>query len=402
MDHPLGLFVFSWLRFGPAFLPLSAGRSRPFSNLPTLKTAVGIVLPGPLIRMKRLLKPVAHRYGRWMDNWENQLCFRSTDRVVRPFEYGIEWTKNWPGTHNFPQNGHSPIQYIKELNRHAIANSEQFFAYTPPTDFRLEDNWLKFTTAAATPSPENNTVHAMWYPARNYNRKAIVLLPHWNAKLPQHNALCAGIQRLGISVLRLSLPYHDARMPAELHRADYAVSANICRTIDATRQAVIDVRSCLDWLEQQGFDHLGIVGTSLGSCYSFLASAHDERIKVNVFNHCSTYFADPVWEGLSTRHIREGMEGEISLDDLREMWMCISPPSYNEQFTAKKHKSKFIYTRYDTTFPLHLSRDVITHAKAGNWDHEYRELPCGHYTMGEFPFKFITGYEICSFLKRNL
>src|SRR5581483_11464487 len=137
---------------------------------------------------------------------------------------------------------------------------------------------------------------------------------------------------------------HDSRTPAGLNRADYAVSANICRTIDATRQAVIDTRACFDWLQQQNLDHLGIVGTSLGSCYAFLASAHDPRIRVNVFNHCSTYFADPVWEGLSSRHIRTSLESEVDLETLRKLWLCISPPSYWDKFSAKKKRSKFIYT----------------------------------------------------------
>jgi hypothetical protein len=35
-------------------------------------------------------------------------------------------------------------------------------------------------------------------------------------------------------------------------------------------------------------------------------------------------------------------------------------------------------------------------------DHAAVELPCGHYTMGETPFKFLDGYHICSFLKREL
>ncbi len=77
--------------------------------------------------------------------------------------------------------------------------------------------------------------------------------PHWNSKLPQHNALCAGLQRLGISALRLSLPYHDSRTAGRLDRADYAMSSNICRTIDATRQAVIDTRCCFDWLEHRAY-----------------------------------------------------------------------------------------------------------------------------------------------------
>lgn len=337
-----------------------------------------------------------------MDRWENELCFRATDRVARPFDFGLEWSKGWPCSREYPLNGSDPIDYLTRLNQRAIARSEEFFGYQAPATFKVSGDWLEFISPVDTPFAENNLVRARWFPSRNARRKAVIVLPHWNATLPQHNALCAGLQRLGISALRLSLPYHDARMPAGLTRADYAVSSNICRTIDATRQAVIDTRSCVDWLEREAFDRIGIVGTSLGSCYAFLASAHDARIHVNVFNHCSTYFADVVWEGLSTRHVRNGIEGTVQLEGLRKLWLCISPPSYWELFSRKHKKSKFIYTRYDTTFPLHLSRQVIEGARKHNWHHEVAVLPCGHYTMGEFPFKYITGYEICSFLKRSL
>lgn len=352
--------------------------------------------------MKSLLRPLANRYGNWMDRWENELCFRATDRTVRPFDFGLEWSRKWPCSEGFPLNGANPIDYLIHLNERAIADSERFFGYETPQAFKLNGEWLEFTSPVETPHPENNLVRARWFPARGRRRKAVVILPHWNSKLPQHNALCAGLQRLGISALRLSTPYHDSRMPAGQTRADFAVSANICRTIDATRQAVIDTRCCFDWLERQGFEDFGVVGTSLGSCYAFIASAHDSRVRVNVFNHCSTYFADPVWEGLSSRHIRASLESALDLPTLRKLWLCISPPSYWKEFTVKNKRSKFIYTRYDTTFPLHLSRQVIEGARRHNWDHDVKELACGHYTMGEFPFKYITGYEICSFLKRNL
>ena len=191
-------------------------------------------------------------------------------------------------------------------------------------------------------------------------------------------------------------------MPGELTRADYAVSANIARTIDATRQAVIDVRSCFDWLQQQGYEDLGIVGTSLGSCYAFLASAHDERIRVNVFNHCSTYVGDVVWNGLSTRHIRKGIEDEISLDRLRAAWDCVSPIHYMDRFADLAKQSFFLYAIYDTTFPLPLSRDIVEHVQRRGAAKKLVVMPCGHYTLGESPFKFIAGYQICSFLKSNL
>ena len=344
-------------------------------------------------------------YARWMYDWENRLCFRSTDRVVRPFDWGVDWMERWPQASAIPRNGHDPAAYLRELNQAALASSDKFFGYTPPTDFSLDGNLLRFTSAIETPHHENNIVHGQWYPAKlkpGARRVAAIVLPHWNASLGQHGALCAGLAKLGISALRLSLPYHDYRMPAELSRADYAVSANVARTIDATRQAVIDTRSIADWLQTQGYTDIGIVGTSLGSCYAFLASAHDSRFKVNVFNHVSTYFADVVWEGLSTQHIRQGIETDVTLEQLREAWSVISPPYYLERYAQGKKKTLFIYARYDTTFPVRFSEQVIAKARELKMDHKSVVLPCGHYTVGETPFKFLDGFHICNYLKRNL
>ncbi len=342
--------------------------------------------------------------------WEGRLCSAATNRVVRPFDWGLEWTRNWPVTRKFPPNEHAPEEYLALLNRAVIESSEEFFAYETPRDFLLEGNLLRFTSAVETPYPENNRVHGQFFPAtgrlaperRGTRKVAAIVLPHWNASVTQHNALCVGLGKLGIAALRLSLPYHDYRMPAELERADYAVSANVARTIDATRQAVIDVRSSIDWLMQEGFERVGIAGTSLGSCYAFLASVHDPRLEVNVYNHCSTYFADVVWEGLSSQHIRQSLESATTVETLREAWAAISPPNYIERYATMKKRSLFIYARYDTTFPVRFSEQVIEKAKELRLDHKKVVLPCGHYTLGEAPFKFIDGYHICSFLKRNL
>ncbi len=340
-------------------------------------------------------------YVQWLDAWERKLAFRSTNRVVRPFEWGLDWAARLPAAHRIARNGHTPAEYFRELNAAAIAHSDEFFGYEKPRDFRLEGNLLRFTSPVHTPYPENNTVTGQWFPAKN-SKKAVVVLPHWNAPGTGHNALARGIAKLGISALRISLPYHDYRMPPELERADYAVSSNVGRTLDAGRQAVIDTRCVLDWFESLGFERLGIVGTSLGSCYACLASAHDPRVAVNVFNHCSTHFADVVWTGLSTQHIRQSLEENTDLDSLRQAWSAISPVNYLDRFAARRQKSLFIYTRYDTTFLPEFSRDIVARMGALRLDHKVVVLPCGHYTMGETPFKFITGYHICSYLKRNL
>ena len=337
-----------------------------------------------------------------MDDWESRLAMAATNRVVRPFEWGLEWTSNWPCAAKHPRNGHEPEGYLALLSDAAVSNGDEFYGYAPPRDFELSQGILRFTSPVATPHPENNVVHAQWFPARSRNGKAVIVLPHWNAKVHEHVGLCKGLQFLGLSALRISLPYHDYRMPGELERADYAVSANVARTIDATRQAVIDIRSSIDWLETQGYQKIGIVGTSLGSCYAFLASAHDARITANVYNMFSLYFADPVWTGLTTRHIRQGMEGEIDLDRLRASWSAITPLNYVDSYARFRKKSHFIYANYDTTFLPAYSRAMLEEVRLRDLEHEVTVLPCGHYTMGRSPFRYLDGYRICSFLLRSL
>ena len=141
----------------------------------------------------------------------------------------------------------------------------------------------------------------------------VVVLPQWNSDRGGHIGLSRLLARCGISALRLSLPYHDERMPPELTRADYIVSSNIARTVQVCRQAVLDTKRAIDWLVLQGYERIGILGTSLGSCLAMLTTAHEPRIRAQALNHVSPWFADVVWRGLSTRHVREGLNGHLEL-----------------------------------------------------------------------------------------
>ena len=363
-------------------------------------------------------------YAQWMYDWERRLTSVDDNRVVRPLDWGLEWARDWPCRNGWRpgQVTDNPEKFFLDYNRRILAASDEFFSYRTPPDFRLETRevrvfstravpdpkleakvkgtfaeFLRFTSPVASPYPENNLANARWFPARG--RRAVVLLPHWNSDAIAYSSLCRVLNMLGIAVLRLSMPYHDIRMPAETGRADYAVSANIGRTLDAARQGVIDVRCCLDWLERQGYCNLGIVGTSLGSCYAFLAAAHDPRIRVAAFNHASTFFADVVWHGQSTRHIRQGIEQLIDLEELRQAWLAISPMSYFDQFSRWPKKSLVVYAKYDLTFLPEFSKQVVAQFAQHGLDHKVAVLPCGHYTTGETPYKYMDGWQLASFLR---
>jgi pimeloyl-ACP methyl ester carboxylesterase len=204
----------------------------------------------------------------------------------------------------------------------------------------------------------------------------------------------------GMTALRLSLPYHDRRMPSELERADYIVSANVGRTVQVCRQAVLDSRRAIAWLAAAGYQRIGILGSSLGSCLSLLTTAHEPLIRAAALNHISPYFADVVWRGLSTAHVREGLEGHIDLDGLRELWKPISPAWYLERL--RDRQTLLVYAKYDLTFPVDLSELLVEMFRERDVPHQTAVLHCGHYSSGKTPFKFVDGWILSRFLRRAL
>ena len=380
-------------------------------------------------------------YAKWMYAWETALTTRDTNRIVRPLEWGFDWLKDFSPLALEADPHLSDFDRMIAINADIVARADEFYGYATPTDFRLEARhpqlfptnvrpetlqedaeikrqaetgeleeaqFLRFTSPVLTRYPENDTVNARWYPAHPEThsknqpgkpKQAMIVMPQWNADAFSHNALCTLFNRFGISCLRLSKPYHDIRRPAELERSDYAVSANVGRTTEACRQAVVDIRSCIDWLEQQGYSQFGVLGTSLGSCYAFIAAAFDPRIRVCAFNHASTWFGDVTWAGQSTRHIRAAFEeAGLTQDEVREIFSIVSPMSYMERYAATPKRTLVVHATYDLTFPLKYSLDVLKNFDALNIDYVSKVLPCGHYTTGETPYKYLDGWYLGSFI----
>ncbi len=326
--------------------------------------------------------------------WEYSLSRRDTNRKIRPFEWGLEFAAD--GTA-----GGDPRQILLEYARAALAHSDEYHAYKPVRDYRLDGRHLTFTSPVETIYPKNNTVHAWHFPAESRGR-VVLVLPQWNAQAGSHVPLCRMLQGFGLSSLRISLPYHDLRMPEELVRADYMLSPNLGRTLQAIRQAVIDSRAALDWLEAKGYTRFAILGTSIGSCVALITMAHDMRLAMSVQNHVSPYFADVVWTGISTRHVRQGLEEHITLEDLRRIWMPISPKAYLTKLVGTGKSSLLVHALYDHSFLPHLSQQVLLDYRELGLTHSVLTLHCGHYTSGEFPFNVFLGYSMCRWLKKNL
>lgn len=370
---------------GCSIMPLEGATSRPSG--------------GRAILGRQMLAPLFH-------SWERRLASVSKDRQVRPFDWGLDWLPDAEG-YAHPE----PAQHLETYVTRVLGNTDAFYTPEPTTDYTLmpaagdEPARLTFPSARITPHPANNTVYARYFPGRprkgeSRARRAVLVLPQWNSDAGGHIGLARLLARFGMSALRITLPYHDWRMPAELTRADYIVSANVARTLEVCRQAVMDARRAIWWLHQQGYERIGILGTSLGSCLAMLTTAHEPLVRAQALNHISPYFADVVWHGLSTRHVREGLDGHVALERLRQLWMPISPWHFLDRI--RKQRTLLVYAKYDLTFPVNLSLDLINEFRRRRIEHQLAVLPCGHYSTGTAPFKYMDGYVLTRFLYSNL
>jgi hypothetical protein len=182
---------------------------------------------------------------------------------------------------------------------------------------------------------------------------------------------------------------------AEGHeRADQLVGPNIGLTLMANRQAVQDARACLSWLEQRGYDRLGILGTSIGSSVGYITLVHDDRVHAGGFFHVSTYFADVVSQGMTTNHVWEALRHEVTVDELRRYWAPISPMPYVERGMGANRDTFLVYGKYDPTFLPELTHQMLRSLRQHGAEPRTMELPVGHYSLELPPFSHIAGYRM--------
>jgi len=205
-------------------------------------------------------------------------------------------------------------------------------------------SWGGFTSPVATPYPEN-AVHAQWFPANNSRRPCIAAA---TVTRPGngHNALAQGFSKLGISLLRLSLPYHDFRIPRSCARRLGGV-ANVCRTNRPTRQGRHDILCCYVLAGGAGYENWER-GDHLDPA-TLISPPRTIRGFRERFHHCSTY--SPTWFGRPF-HPAIGKVWRCSIGRrpaAGKALMAISPVITCRSSRLRKTKFALQRRHYDTT-----------------------------------------------------
>lgn len=326
--------------------------------------------------------------------YEHMRWAQEPNRRVLPFAWGLE---HIGGQADDPD----PRAFLDRFAADTVAHSDHWFATTPAGDYALDGNVLTFSSAIESPWRVNNRVHGQFFPAR-HTGPAVVVLAQWNARWEEQQDICRWLNRLGITAVKMSLPYHDRRAIPDHPRGDHLVGPNIGLTLQANRQAVLDVRSTLTWLERQGYTRLGILGTSIGSSIAFITACHEPRLRAGAFLHVSTYFADVVANGLTTLNVWESLRTKVSLEELRRYWSPISPFPYVSHLNGTGKRILAIHGTYDPTFWPELTAEFLEAITRDGVPFESVALPCGHYSLGVAPFKWLVGYRFGTFLFQSL
>ena len=174
---------------------------------------------------------------------------------------------------------------------------------------------FRFQSRVTTPWDENNVVYGKLYRAgKNWTTKPSVLLVHgWNGELGYHYQfpfVAKLLNRAGMNAAMIELPYHARRRPSATGAINNFISHELVRMLEATQQAVADLRAMLGWLRLQGSPATGLWGISLGAWITGLIAAMDPDVRFAVLmspiaslDHaiCELPFCAPIRQSLGNR-----------------------------------------------------------------------------------------------------
>ncbi|TIS62290.1 MAG: dienelactone hydrolase-related enzyme [Mesorhizobium sp.] len=332
-------------------------------------------------------------YHSWLDRWDEQRARRG-EEGKRTTDFALDAERAFPGAQKI-----ASIEEFCVLADQAVADPA-FFDEPRENDqgFERKDGWLKFPSDIATDIAANNVVWAKITESGSFDQ-AMVIFHHWNASA-RNRQIANFFSLRGITVVEIAMPFHFERSrPGSLH-ADYMLSPNLGRTIQSVRQGVLDGRKLIWWLKSEGYRKISVLGMSLGSWVAGVIAAHDSAVsKASLFLTAGS-LADMVWTGRATRLIRDSLEPEIELTDLRRAWGPLNLENYAHSLARSDLDLHVVLAKRDKVVLPELSERFMQTLKDAGARPNILKLNCGHYSLAIPPYILLAGLSLKRFLSR--
>ncbi|YCI07039.1 dienelactone hydrolase-related enzyme (plasmid) [Ensifer sp. D2-11] len=330
-------------------------------------------------------------YHNWLDRWDERRARRG-EEAKKVTDFILDAGRAFPGEKRI-----ETIDEFCVLADQALSDSS---FYDEPSGsgqgFERHDGWLRFPSDISTDVEENNVVWAKITESGSLDQ-ALVIFHHWNASA-RNRQIAQFFSQRGITVVEIAMPYHFERSrPGSLY-ADYMLSSNLGRTIQSVRQAVWDGRKLIRWLKSEGYREVSVLGMSLGSWVAGLIAAHDPAVsKASLFLTAGS-LADMVWTGRATRSIRDSLELEIELSDLRIAWGPLNMENYVHPLARPDLDLHVVLAKRDKVVLPELSERFTQRLKDAGAKLNILKLNCGHYSLAMPPYILLAGLSLKRFL----
>ncbi len=200
---------------------------------------------------------------------------------------------------------------------------------------------VSYPSPVVTPYPANNTVTAFLFQPKTPGPHPVMLVEHeWlPVALTNEFVLCATLARAGVAAFLVVQPYsYNRRVLPRVPEVEL-LSGDTHQTVSAVRQAVLDNRRALDWLQgRPDIDpaRMGVAGISLGGILAPLIAGVDHRAKVLVTIVGGADVSDLVYDSFITYGLRPSLLYHgVTFDSIKQGYAPIEPTNWLAGFNPK-------------------------------------------------------------------
>lgn len=170
---------------------------------------------------------------------------------------------------------------------------------------------IYFTSPYKSGYPEVDQARALLHQG-NRSEEAIVFVHGTGRHFSSFSYYPKILSNNGYTTLMLILPYHYERISKKdpISLAFLKGSSEVLEK--KYEQSVVDIFTCVDYLQQQGFKKIHIMGFSLGGMIATIASALDKRIDKVILTVTGGNFEYSTWHSTATKIFRIEYEEDKS------------------------------------------------------------------------------------------